>query len=238
MAEKAEAIIKASLRLLGVLEAGESLSADDAADGLIALNDMLDEWSLQGYMQTNKVQLSQALVGGTATYTFGTGGDNSTRPVRVTKAWIRDSSNNDYPMTILPNDRYSEIWQKTIQSSYPEYVYFREEYPLTVANLYPVPDTTYTMFLETWATIASIATVSTSVDLPPGYISAIKPILAVRIAPEYKLTETFPLVQQQAKERMAWIKRVNSNDRPKMNTGLENIFDNGRNSGEYRSLFL
>jgi len=239
MAETADAIIKASLRLLGVIEAGENaLDPNMAADGLVALNDLLDEWSLQGYMQTNKVQLSQVLTPATGTYTFGTGGDNSTRPVRITKTWVRDSNNNDYPVQMISNDRYSEIIQKTLQTSYPQYVYYREEYPLTVANLYPVPDTAFTLYLETWATIGSIATGSTSVDLPPGYISAIKYNLAVQISAEYKIRETFPLVQQLAARKLAWIKRVNSNDRPKMNTGLEGLFDDYGNYDNYRSLFL
>jgi len=233
MAETALAIITASMRLLGVKAAGEALDADELQDGLISLNDLLDEWSLQGYMQTAKVQLTQVLTPAQATYTFGVAGDNSTRPVRVTKAWVRDSSNNDYPLEIISNDIYNDILQKTLSTSYPVYLYLREAYPQTVANLYPVPDTAYTLYLESTGTIGAIATGATSIDLAPGYISAIKPILAVRMAPEYKIRDTFPLVQQSANERLAWIKRVNSNDRPKMNTGLPTFQGNSN----YRELF-
>jgi hypothetical protein len=153
----------------------------------------------------------------------------------VTSAWVRDASNNDYPLQIISNDQYSDIWQKTLATSYPSYVYFREEYPLMVANLYPVPDIAYTLYLEAWATIGSIASLSTSVDLAPGYISALKYAVAVKMAPEYRLHDSFPIVQQQADKTLAWVKRVNSNDRPKMKTGLNRLLY-GRNN-DFRSLF-
>jgi hypothetical protein len=221
MAEVASAIIKASLRLLKVKESGETLSADELADGLIALNDLLDEWSLQGYMQTNKAKLTQTLTPSTATYTFGASGHNSTRPVRITKAWIRDSGGIDYPLTIIGSDRFDDIESKTQESTIPQYLYYRAEYPQGIVNLWPVPSAAYTLHLEIWATLGTIASGATSVDLAPGYIGAIKPCLAVKIAPEYKIHETFPLVQKQAEDAIAWIKRVNTHDRPVM-SGFSN----------------
>lgn len=220
MSQTADQITLAALRLLKVKESGESLSADESADGLVALNEILDEWTLHGYAQTSKTQLTQTLTPSDGTYTFGSGGNNSTRLVRITKAWIRDSSNNDYILELIPNDVYSEIESKTDASDFPTQLYYRADYPLGVVNLYPVPNTAYTLYLEGYSAFTAISTGATSVDLAPGYISALKAMLAVKIAPEYKIHDTFPLVQSQAKEREAWIKRVNSNDRPRMNHGL------------------
>lgn len=232
MSRTASSIILGALRLLKVKEAGEALSADgsELEDGLIALNDLLDEWSTQGYMQTNKVQLTTTLVPGQSTYTYGSGGDNSTRPVRITKAWIRDSNNLDFPLDIVSNDVYNDIFNKTLQSDWAGCVYFREEYPLTVANIYPVPNTAYTLYVESWATLGTITLGSDTVDLAPGYISALMYNLAIQISPEYK--DPSPIVSQIAAQKLAWIKRVNSNDRPKMVSGLEKRFfftQSGRN---------
>jgi len=220
MSATADQITAAALRLLGVKEAGETLSADESADGLTALNELLDEWTLQGYAQTSKKQLTQTLTPSDGTYTFGSGGNNSTRLVRITNAWIRDTNNNDSFLIPIPNDRYSEICDKTDESNYPTHYYYRADYPLGVVNLYPIPSAAYTLYLEGYSAFTAIASGATSVDLAPGYISALKALLAVRIAPEYPGSPGLGEVKEQAKERLAWIKRVNSNDRPRMNTGL------------------
>jgi len=217
MAETASAIILSSLRSLGVKEAGESLGASEGADALIYMNDILDGWSLEPLMQTNTVQLSQTLVASQATYTFGSGGDNSTRPVRIEKAWIRDSSNIDIPIRLCGMDEYNEKVYKTSETSYPYLLYYRAEYPLGVVNLYPEPSTTYTLYLEALATISSIATLATSVDLAPGYIKALKRILAVEISPEYKIDPMIlGEVKEKARESKAWIKRINRQQKKTM----------------------
>lgn len=41
-------LIKRSLRILGVIQTGEELSADESADGLQVLNQMLHAWELDG----------------------------------------------------------------------------------------------------------------------------------------------------------------------------------------------
>lgn len=42
------AIIADALRLLGVLTETQTLSAEQGADGLVTLNDLLEEWSEHG----------------------------------------------------------------------------------------------------------------------------------------------------------------------------------------------
>jgi hypothetical protein len=72
MAELVSEIVAASLRLLKVKQAGEAATADEAEDGRVALNDLIEEWNLQPLMQTSKTQINQLLTT-SATYTFGTG---------------------------------------------------------------------------------------------------------------------------------------------------------------------
>jgi len=212
MAETVNELILGALRKLKVKEAGESLTANEAADGLVALNDLLEEWNLQPLMQPAKTQLTQVLTASDGTYTFGAGGDNSTRPVKITKAFIRDSSNNiDYPLRIIGNEEYSMITFKTTSSTYPFNLYYRAEYPLGVVELFPVPTSGFTLYLEVQATLSTYTSGTTSVDLPPGYLKAIKDNLAVQISPEYR--DPSPTTVAQANNGIAWIKRMNSQDR-------------------------
>jgi len=229
MAETADAITLFALRKLNVKEAGETLDADESADGLIAINDILDSWSNERYMQTNLVKLTQTLSASDGSYTFGSGGDNSTRPQWIETAFIRDSNNYDLPLSIIDNEQYSNIFYKTNTNPYPRYLYYRAEYPLGVVELWPVPSVAYTLHMEVPAVHAAISAGSSSVDLAPGYIRALKWILATELAPEYK--EASNAVLRKANEAIAWIKRVNKKDRPRMASPIGRYLNRGRNNG-------
>lgn len=54
--------------------------------------------------------------------------------------------------------------------------------------LWPVPNSTYSLHIVTWTTIASLATLSTAIALPQGYERALAYNLAVEIAPEVART--------------------------------------------------
>jgi len=214
MAETADAIILAALRLLKVKQSGEALTASESADGLIAINDIFSEWNTEPKMHTAKEEITQTLTATDATYTFGTGGDNSTRPIEIYSAFIRDSNNIDFPVSIISNEDYSLKRFKTTASNYPYNLYYRPEYPLGIVTLYPVPSSAYTLYLEVQPSFAEVATGATSIDLAPGYIKALKFNLAVAISDEYK--DASMNVQSTAISTIAGIKRRNSKDKPGM----------------------
>ena len=207
-------IIQNALRLLKVKEVGDVLTAQESTDGLQSLNELIEEMNLQGLMQTSKTQLTQALTAGDGSYTFGTGGDNSTRPVEIYNAYVRDG-NIDYPCCIIGNDEYSNIPYKSISSSYPYNLYFRAEYPLATVELYPVPSKSgTTLYLETRAALSTYPAGTDTVTLPPGYIKYMKYQLAVDIGPEYR--EASQSIRETAREAKALIKRTNAKDKPVM----------------------
>lgn len=212
MSETVTAIVTAALRLLKVKEAGEAPTASEGEDGRIALNDIIETWNLDPLMQPAKVQLTQALTS-SATYTFGTGGDNSTRPVAIHSAFVRRNS-VDYQVRILMNEEYQGIPYKTISSMYPFNLYYRASYPLGVVTMYPVPTAGSTLYLQCQAALSTYAAVSTSVDLPPGYIKALKYALAIAISPEYK--DPSQVVLMEAENTKTLIKRMNAKDKPVM----------------------
>ena len=131
-------IIARSLRLLKVKESGENLSASEASDGLSVLNGLLDAWSNEPYMQWGLTEVSQALTTNDESYTIGSSGDiNTTRPIRIDSAYIRDSNNVDTPLKLINAQEYSLITLKTFSSSYPCYLYYNQQYPLGVIKLFP-----------------------------------------------------------------------------------------------------
>jgi hypothetical protein len=207
-------IIKHALRLLSVKESGEALTADESNDGLVSLNSILEQMNLQDYMQVNKQKLTQALTANDGSYTFGTGGNNATRPTVIYKAYIRDN-NTDYPVRIIGTDEYSDIPFKSTTSSYPYNLYFRPGWPLATVELYPVPSSSGTVLhMETRNALATYTTGTDVVSLPPGYVKYLTYQLAIDISPEYK--EASQAVYMGANEAKELIKRTNLRDKPVM----------------------
>lgn len=207
-------IIKKALTLLNVKESGEALTADEAADGLESLNDLIEEMNLQPLFQVSKAQITQAITSNDGTYTFGTGGDNSLRPLEITSAYVI-KSNITYPVNIISNQEYSYIPFKTTTGGYHYSLYYRNAYPLSTLELYPVPSSSgQTLYLECRAELATYTAGSDTVDLPPGYVKYLKNQLAIDISPEYK--EASPTIHKNAQKAMALIKRNNTQDVPVM----------------------
>ena len=213
MAQTVNQIVSAALRLLNVKATGEALAADEATDGLQALNELIEEMNTQSLFQTAKTQITQVITPNDGTYTFGTGGDNSVRPLEIYTAYIVDS-NVSYPVDIISNEEYSDISFKTTTSAHPYCLYFRAAYPLATITLYPVPTSAVTLYLEARAALATYSAVTSSVDLPPAYMKYIKNQLAIDISPEYK--EASASVREAARNAKELIKRLNSIDKPTM----------------------
>ena len=213
MAQTVNQIVTAALRLLNVKATGDALTADEATDGLQALNELIEEMNTQSLFQTAKTQITQVITPSDGTYTFGTGGDNSVRPLEIYTAYIVDS-NVSYPVDIISNEEYSDISFKTTTSEHPYCLYFRAAYPLATVQLYPVPTSAVTLYLEARAALATYSAVTDSVNLPPAYMKYIKNQLAIDIGPEYR--EASASVREAARNAKEHIKRLNSIDKPTM----------------------
>jgi hypothetical protein len=169
-------IITSALKLTGEYGAGETVSNDDAQDGLTALNDMLDSWWNDRLAVFEIKKENFPLVSAQQSYTIGTGGDfNTTRPVKIVDAFVRDSAGIDHKVTVLDSvQQYNRLSNKTTETEIPYYLYYDSAYPLGKIFLYPVPSSTYDLFLFSWKQIQSFPTLTTQVQLPPGYEMAMK----------------------------------------------------------------
>jgi hypothetical protein len=207
-------IIKRALRLLGVQATDEPLDANEAADCLQVFNWMLDQWSNEKLMCYYMVNETFSLTAGKGTYTIGpdaTQDFNTSRPIRIESAFARDFSsgyNNDYKLELIPNDRYQDIFQKGILTTYPKYINYVESWPYGQINIWPIPTKNYTLGLSQTKQLTKYVHISDIVCVPPGYKQAMGYCLAVEMAAEYG-KPIDQLIAQKALETKANLKRTN-----------------------------
>jgi len=200
-------LIESSMRLATILASGETPTADEAVDGLKALNDILENWSLENLMvlQGNNEQF--ALTPGVSTYTIGPGGAfNTTRPIRIGLSFTRVNG-SDFPLEQWGLDEYNAVSVKTVGAIPEKYVYINEN-PLGLIILYPVPATASTLFLNTDSVLTFPVTLATNLVLAPGYEKALRYTLATNLAPEYGVTVPSAVAAIAASSK-ADIKRAN-----------------------------
>jgi len=200
-------IVTDAMQDLGVLKSGGTPSTNDQTDCLRKLNSMLDLWSTDSLLVPFRTQVSHTL-DGSQSYTIGSGGDiNTTRPTFIDSAFVTYLG-NDFPVEVLRDrSEYDRITSKTI-TGIPRAVYYEPSVPLGTLYVYYVGDSSYTLYLNTRGQLTQFATISTDVDLAPGYADAIYTNLAIKIAPMFEVSASQELFLM-AKQGMTMIKRLN-----------------------------
>lgn len=203
-------IIKRSIRLLGVYSVGEEPSADEAQDALTALNSMLDSWANDNLLVYAKTLDSVPLIAGQSSFTMGpTGSVVTTRPVFVDEASYIVYQNVSYPLEKLTLSDYNEIGLKTNQSGIPTSFWCLMNYPNITVTLWPVVADSMTMNVWSNKLITSFASLTTTIELPPGYQRLIEYALAEELAPEYEVPVPIAVASTSAKAKRS-IKRTNT----------------------------
>lgn len=203
-------VIERACRLARVLGEGETLSAEGAADGLEALNQMIDSWNTDRLYVYNVREETFTLVAGDGSYTIGSGGDfSTTRPVQIERAFLRRLG-LDYRMQVVAWHEY-DVWiNKSAQSSLPFVLAYEPAYPLGTIKVYPLPTENNELHIRTWTPLSQLA-LGDTLTVPPGYLRALAFSLAEEIAPEYGLT-VLPDVTKRARTARKAIQTVNAPD--------------------------
>jgi len=206
----AQTIIDRAARLVGVPSSGTSVTADEGADGLIALNAMLEAWQIDKLDVYAFVDTAYSLVAGTQSYTVGPDGNFALtpRPYRIEECFVR-YSNADSPVDLLTAEQWFALSSKTDTSTYPDRAYYEPSLTTGTLLVYPKPNAVSSLHIVTWQVVSSLASLSTSITLPPGYEEAMAFNLAVRWAgPEFGLSPSDD-VRRIARESLAAIQRAN-----------------------------
>jgi hypothetical protein len=199
-------LIKGSLRLIGAIAAGETPSAAEQADALSTLNEMLDSWSLERLAVPARIREEFAV--STSPVTMGSGADLDTaRPIRIEAAAVM-INNVEHPIEVVGHDEWSEIKQKSLTSTLPTHLYPQGTTPLETINLWPMPSGSVTLVLYSWKALSQLATATSDVELPNGYLRALRYNLAIELAPEYGKVASAEIAKI-AKESKENIKRAN-----------------------------
>ena len=205
-------MILRALRLIGEKAVAGTLSSDEQTAYLADLNTMMESWSLERLMVYQLLQESKALTASTGSYTIGTGGAfNTTRPTKIVDpCFIRDSDDIDREVTLIDAPTYGRLCNKTLDSTYPQYLFYDGAFASSLGTiyLYPEPAASLTLYINSWKQLQTFALISTTVVLPPGYQRAIEFNLAIELAGGF--TNVSQEVAKIARESKAAIKAFNA----------------------------
>lgn len=180
-------IITGAARILGVIRKGEALDADEAADGLEAMNGLLSSWSASALFILGRTWESFTLTA-SAEHAIGSGQSLDTIvPTQIIDAFIRDAS-IDYPLAIISEEEYRALPLKTTSSNVPAYLVYSRDMGADTGTirLYPVPSGGQQLHLLSEKKVSEIAEVNDTVFLPhAGWKRALRYNLAIDLAPEY-----------------------------------------------------
>lgn len=203
-------LIRRSMKLLGVLAAGESLRAEDQADGLTELNQVLGTWANERLHVHGTRLNAYTLTPNLSPHSIGSGGTlNTTRPLRIDAAAVVPvGATAEIPLRILTDAEFQAVPDKTATATIPSSLWMAQIYPQAHLWLLPVPTTAARLTLYTWSRISEFAAAD-SVSLPDGYENALAHALALQLAPMFGVEPTGTLLQNAA-DTLAAIKRTNS----------------------------
>jgi hypothetical protein len=215
---KAIDLISSSARLAGILASGENLQGNEPNDGLLILQQMLDEWQADGLKIFQELISTFPLTLGQQTYTLGPGGNfNIPRPAKIQRAGMLLTGSNpiqppEIPISVLDYEGWANIRVKNIQGNYPLNVYPDYAYPLMTLYFYQIPGLACSVVLYSWQPLVTWPDLDTTdVTFPPAYMKAIRYNLAVNLMPEFDMpvTSTSQLVVSQAENSLRMLKEIN-----------------------------
>jgi len=150
---------------------------------------------------------------------------NVDRPTKIENASILIGlANGDYltePMRIIPEEEWLAIPDIKATGNVPDKLYYDSAIPNANLNLHPIPKGTATstqLALGVWQSIGQIATLATTVNLPPAYWNALVLGLQLALIPTYARlvpAETTQVRTTQFRDAIAAVRDLNSKIRMK-----------------------
>jgi hypothetical protein len=244
---KVSDILKASLLIGGAIRKGEAPAADEMADALQFLTFMLHSWGARKLMIRSITEEHFPLTVNIGSYTIGSGGAfNTTKPIKITGGFVRDSGNMDTPLAILTKAEWDAYEDKAISIARPDSLYYdpgaaQQTTQLGTVHLYCIPDgsSTYNLYINSTKLFTDYANINANLTFEPPYELAIVYELAILLWRQYhKASVPVPRdVYEIANEAMHTVEAMNATrvvaktDLPGQKTGVYNIYTGDYNNG-------
>ena len=177
--------INGAYRLLNVLDQTETANATQLANGLLALNQMLDSWSTErlSVFATNDQTFTWPT--DTISRTLGPSGNFvGTRPILLDDSTYFVVNNISYGLTFINQEQYDAIALKASTSPYPQWLFINMDMPDITMYVWPKPTQALEMHFISVTPLTQPATSGTTLSIPPGYLRAFRFNLACEIAME------------------------------------------------------
>lgn len=202
-------IISEALGAIGMLNAGETASAEDALTCLNILNTMIDAWNLPSLTQYTTQDATATLTAGDDDLTIGPAQEISvTRPARIELGSYVRSGGIDYPLTGLNEAEYNRISLKDVGGHVPRFFYYDVGALTGTIYYWPVPSTSCVVHHPVATQFSAFADLVTSYNFPQGYKRAMVFNLALEIAPHFEQPPAV-WIDSAARKALRLVKRAN-----------------------------
>jgi hypothetical protein len=155
------------------------------------------------------------------------------RPLRVQQSFTRittQASGLDYQINVVDEATYNSIGFKGIAAPWPIVMWYNPTYPLGTLKFYQNPSQAGQLHLFTDTILEQFADLTQEVNMPQGYVRALRFNLARELAPEYGVAWT---MQQEklAKEAYDLVKSLNKTPVPVSKYDAQITMNNGTDAG-------
>jgi hypothetical protein len=208
-------IIADALTEIGVLAAGETMTAGDAALGLRRLQNQIDAWAADRLTLSVQTRTTFPLASGSTVVTIGAAGAQVTmdRPMWInTLAYLIPSTNPavEVPIGLMDEDAYAAISIKTLSSAYPTQAFYQTNLTNALGTLtfWPQVSQTVTIAMYSPQAVGVPAGLTSVLVGPPGYQDAFLYALALRLCAPFGVSPP-PMLSAMATSALMTMKRPN-----------------------------
>jgi hypothetical protein len=225
-----DAMIASALRTLRVLQDGQTPTTNDITNGSEALNILLKNWQVQGFVLSLYQQVAIPCVAAQMSYTIGPSGANVTipRPIRLFDgSFIRQTVSGvvtDTALEILSRQAYQQVTTKAVSGTtnsiyWEPSIYiapaggkFQTSPAVGYGTLYlyfPSVDNTFTIYANFQRPVYDMIAAGDEFDVPQEWFLAVKYGLATMLADEYEVpedrcTRLFKIAEMYQKQLQDW----------------------------------
>jgi hypothetical protein len=211
MTATALTIIESAMSKIGMLSAGETVSAEDADVGLRRLNALVDALENEGFFAYTTVDTTFTLTAGDTSMTIGPAQEiDIARPMKILRGSFSRLNGTDYPLNPISEPEYNEICQKTSYSSVaPSVCFFDGGSPTGTLYFWPAPTEAVEVHLITPESGGQATDLTTAYVFPNGYQRYIEFALGIEMAPDFNVVPS-PQLYAAAANAKRTLKRTNS----------------------------